>query len=179
MAALDALAFLQSLGFHREAFCNSRPDSWQEVLVEEASPIAGYAGFNSPVLIPSNLFHESRKTQDRLRLSALPRRFRQRRGDRHARGAETAGGQVYRCMALCGTWLDEAGEGSGPGTAFSEEDRVEVRKVRIPVSPAERPLPNTAYSPLPDGKAEYELRLIFLAEGNVRVTLFVSVRRNT
>ena len=34
-ATLDALVFLQSLGFGCEAFCNSRLDSWQEVLVEE------------------------------------------------------------------------------------------------------------------------------------------------
>jgi hypothetical protein len=34
-ATLDALVFLQSLGFHCEAFCNSSFDSWQEVLVEE------------------------------------------------------------------------------------------------------------------------------------------------
>ena len=34
-ATLDALVFLQSLGFRCEAFCNSRLDSWQEVLVEE------------------------------------------------------------------------------------------------------------------------------------------------
>jgi glycosyltransferase involved in cell wall biosynthesis len=34
-ATLDALTFLQSLGFQCEAFCNSRLDSWEEVLVEE------------------------------------------------------------------------------------------------------------------------------------------------
>lgn len=34
-ATLDALVFLQSLGFHCEAFCNSRLGSRQEVLVEE------------------------------------------------------------------------------------------------------------------------------------------------
>ena len=32
-ATLDALAFLQSLGFQCEAFCNSRLDSAEEVLV--------------------------------------------------------------------------------------------------------------------------------------------------
>ena len=34
-ATLDTLVFLQSLGFHCEAFCNSRLDSWEEVLIEE------------------------------------------------------------------------------------------------------------------------------------------------
>ena len=34
-ATLDALVFLQALGFQCEAFCNSRLDSWEEVLVEE------------------------------------------------------------------------------------------------------------------------------------------------
>jgi glycosyltransferase involved in cell wall biosynthesis len=34
-ATLDALVFLQALGFHCEAFCNSRLDSWEEILVEE------------------------------------------------------------------------------------------------------------------------------------------------
>ena len=29
------LVFLQSLGFHCEAFCNSRLDSWEEVLIED------------------------------------------------------------------------------------------------------------------------------------------------
>ena len=57
MAALDALAFLQSLGFHREAFCNSRPDSWQEVLVEEALAHRGlrriqFACFNTLEPLP-------------------------------------------------------------------------------------------------------------------------------
>jgi glycosyltransferase involved in cell wall biosynthesis len=34
-ATLDALVFLQALGFRCEVFCNSRLDSWEEVLVEE------------------------------------------------------------------------------------------------------------------------------------------------
>ena len=33
-ATLDALVFLQSLGFRCEAFCNSRLDSWDEAIVE-------------------------------------------------------------------------------------------------------------------------------------------------
>ncbi len=35
-ATLDALTFLQSLGFPCMAFCNSRLDAWEEVLIEEA-----------------------------------------------------------------------------------------------------------------------------------------------
>jgi glycosyltransferase involved in cell wall biosynthesis len=34
-ATLDALVFLQSLGFACQAFCNSRLDAWEEVRVEE------------------------------------------------------------------------------------------------------------------------------------------------
>ena len=42
-ATLDALVFLQSLGFQCEAFRNSRLDSRQEVLVEELLARRGLA----------------------------------------------------------------------------------------------------------------------------------------
>ena len=83
-------------------------------------------------------------------------------------GLKLLAAQGIECMAFCGTRLDEASEGLIQEQLFRRKIKYMVRKVRIPVSRAQRPLPNTAYSPLPDGKAEYELRLIFLAEGNVR-----------
>ncbi len=92
----------------------------------------------------------------------------------------------FRCMAFCGTRLDEAGEGLVQEQLFRRRIGYEVRKVRLggagvpaldglspPMpakagTPAHRPHP----SPLPEGEGEYTARLIFLVDGNVPITLF-------